>query len=321
MKCFKRYLLYLKDILILIPYYNIALIISLFKAWVISIGFSIKASCRSYEFRKNEIILHWLNTRYGKIVPEIITTPRKSDEPERIFVFWYQGINGETPELIKMCIESVRRNAGGRDVVIVTKDNMRQWADIPEYIYKQVETGAITITHLSDILRLCLLYQHGGFWIDATVYLKSPLTSEKLNPLFSSIKIKDRNTGTISAYRWTSFFLYAEKSSMAIKAFRDILFAYWKKCYGRIIDYLLIDFTFEMLYRKCSIFKNIIDNAPYSNESLYTLNAHLEDTLDKECFFQSTKDTFVFKLQRRKKYRKEINGIPTIYGQLLRNND
>lgn len=218
---------------------------------------------------------------------------------------------------MRICINSIKQNSNGREVVMITKDNIRQWADVPHYIFDQVSSGAITITHLSDILRVCLLYQHGGYWIDATVFMNAPLNDIDFNPYFGSIKIHDRHTGTISAYRWTGFFLHAVKGSTTMKTFRDILFEFWKTKRGRIIDYLLIDYTFEMLYRKSSDFRKIVDETPYTNEHLYDLVSHLNDVVPVNQFFQSVSDTHIFKLTWRNKFSRKVEGKETLYGQIV----
>lgn len=239
-----------------------------------------------------------------------------SDEPERIFVFWWQGTDG-LPDIVRICINSIKQNSNGREVVMITKDNIRQWADIPHYIFDQVSSGAITITHLSDILRVCLLYQHGGYWIDATVFMNAPLNDIDFNPFFGSIKIHDRFTGTISEYRWTTFFLFAAKGSEAMKTFREVLLTYFNENRGRIIDYLLIDYTFEMLYRKSSDFRKIVDETPYTNEHLYDLVGHLNDVVPVNQYFQSVSDTHIFKLTWRNKFSRMVEGRDTLYGQLI----
>jgi hypothetical protein len=310
------YLASMKKILLLVPHYNIGLTIRMMVAWITSIRWNFKEAGRIYGERKNEIILQWLEKRYGYLVPEAITPPLHSDEPERIFVFWWQGTDG-LPDIVRICINSIKQNSNGREVVMITKDNIRQWADVPHYIFDQVSSGAITITHLSDILRVCLLYQHGGYWIDATVFMNAPLNDIDFNPYFGSIKIHDRHTGTISAYRWTGFFLHAVKGSTTMKTFRDILFEFWKTKRGRIIDYLLIDYTFEMLYRKSPDFRRIVDDTPYTNEYLYELVGHLSDVAPINQYFSSVSDTHIFKLTWRNKFPRKVEGKDTMYGQLI----
>jgi hypothetical protein len=69
------YLASMKKILLLVPHYNIGLTIRMMVAWITSIRWNFKEAGRIYGERKNEIILQWLEKRYGYLVPEAITPP------------------------------------------------------------------------------------------------------------------------------------------------------------------------------------------------------------------------------------------------------
>lgn len=69
------YLASMKKILLLVPHYNLGLIIKMVVAWIMSIRSNFKEAGRIYGERKNEIILQWLENRYGYLVPETITPP------------------------------------------------------------------------------------------------------------------------------------------------------------------------------------------------------------------------------------------------------
>ena len=68
-----NYLASMKKILLLVPHYNIGLIIKMVVVWIMSIRPNFKEAARIYGERKNEIILQWLEKRYGYLVPEAIT--------------------------------------------------------------------------------------------------------------------------------------------------------------------------------------------------------------------------------------------------------
>ena len=73
-------------------------------------------------------------------------------------------------EIVKICVESIKKNAGDHRVIILTDDNYKQYVDIPEWVEEKKKKGVISRTHYSDILRLSLLARHGGMWIDSTFY-------------------------------------------------------------------------------------------------------------------------------------------------------
>ena len=69
------YLASMKKILLLVPHYNLGPTIRMMVAWTMSIRSNFKEAGRIYGERKNEIILQWLEKRYGYLVPETITSP------------------------------------------------------------------------------------------------------------------------------------------------------------------------------------------------------------------------------------------------------
>lgn len=73
------------------------------------------------------------------------------------------------PELVENCYKQlVKHNS---NVILITKNNIRDYTHIPEEIYTKVSKGQISYTHLSDILRLSLLAERGGMWLDATCFV------------------------------------------------------------------------------------------------------------------------------------------------------
>lgn len=95
-----------------------------------------------------------------------------------IWVLWWQGLE-LAPVRVKACVDSIKRNAAGRDVIVITKDNVSEYTDLPDYAFRKLAEGEITLTHFSDILRFNLLKLHGGLWMDATLYVVRPLDSPR----------------------------------------------------------------------------------------------------------------------------------------------
>ena len=50
----------------------------------------------------------------------------------------------------------------------LTKNNFKQYIELPDYIEKKFEKGKISMAHFSDLLRISLLAKWGGMWIDST---------------------------------------------------------------------------------------------------------------------------------------------------------
>ena len=79
----------------------------------------------------------------------------------KIWVFWWQGVEN-APELVKKCVQSIKLYNKDKDVIIIDKNNINEYYNIPDYMLKKIELRTMTITHLSDILRFNLLKKYFG---------------------------------------------------------------------------------------------------------------------------------------------------------------
>lgn len=278
-------------------------LLELSKAFVFSIqNIYLSKINETFCLKKHRIILDYLEGRYGQLVPSELP-PEKTINIKNlpIWVFWYQG-KAQMPPLVKICYESVKRNACGRPVHLLDKENMHNYVDIPNYIIECAKDGNISMANLSDVLRLLLLAKYGGHWLDATLYVNKPLKEEGLNPYFETIKMPVLQKGTISDYRWATFCLYATPGASTRCSFRDVMLAYFRDGHKRVIDYLLIDYTFQMMYERCTDFRHIIDERPRKNEYTYALVKVLNEPYDPKYFEQWKKQQF-FKLNWRVKLK------------------
>lgn len=300
----KKYLLHLRDIFKILPYLSPKLTLKLMFHWLTSLRFNLDNALYVYNMKKHRVILDYLESRYSHLLPTSLTydvNATDAAEPLPIWVMWYQGIDN-MPPLVKLCVESIKQNACGRLVYLLDKHNLSQYIKLPDYIYEKKEKGIITMACFSDIVRLSLLGQYGGTWLDATVYVNKPLTENGLNPYFNSIKMPVMQRGHISDYRWAGFCLYARPGASTMCCFRNIMLAYFKDGHKRIIDYLLIDYTFQMLYEKCDDFKTLIDGMPRENEYTYELVKVLNEPFSEEFMTRCGKQQF-FKLNWRIKLK------------------
>jgi len=89
--------------------------------------------------------------------------------PRHVFVLWLQGERA-APPLVQMCLRRWRRLNPDWDVRVLDRSDVdRILADVPEAV-RSVQPQA-----LSDVLRIKLLAEHGGVWVDATTFPTAPL--------------------------------------------------------------------------------------------------------------------------------------------------
>ena len=101
-----------------------------------------------------------------------------------IWTMWWQG-EENAPFLVKECINSMRLHGNGHQVVVLSKNNYKEYVRIPKYIEDRFHEGendnsalkktVLGNTHLSDIIRTQLLYLYGGIWADATMMFSGSL--------------------------------------------------------------------------------------------------------------------------------------------------
>ena len=250
----KQYLLFFRDdIFRQIGKLPFNVVLHYIYLWCSSIFFVCRANY-VYATRKHRFLIRYLDENYGSLVPQgnLNVLPLKSIMSLPIWVFWYQG-ELTMPPLIKTCYDSICKNANGRKVILLSKDNFEEYVHLPKYILEYVQKGFISYTHLSDLIRVSLLYNYGGTWMDATLLTIAPIDNSKMDPVFGTIKIHPRSRGTISDYRWTSFYMFCQPHSLAMKCFRDVMFAFLGKN-RTMLDYFFIDYTFELLYQKNQYF-------------------------------------------------------------------
>lgn len=261
-----------------------------------------------------EIIEKYKKNTCTPAVAEIKEIAERSKTKSNIWVFWWQGYEA-APVLVKKCIDSVRKNAGTHPIILLTKDNWQSYADIPDYIIKKVSAGNISLTHFSDILRMALLADHGGLWLDATIFVSQSIPDYCFTLPYFSIHYK-ASSSKITQGRWTGFCQGACTNSIIHSFCRDIFFEYWKK-YARLADYFFIDYTMLCGYKNIPAFKQLVDSVPLNNEGIKELDLHFSDTFSKEKYESILKNSTFFKLNWKRIYKTDNNGQKTLYSCFL----
>ena len=92
---------------------------------------------------------------------------KKSKSPCDIYTYWHSH---DMPYTVKKCIRSWRRLCPTYTIHIITKKNLERYAPgITQH--KHIPSPAF----LSDMIRLHVLSERGGIWMDASVYLNDNL--------------------------------------------------------------------------------------------------------------------------------------------------
>ena len=182
-------------------------------------------------------------------------------ETSPIWTCWWQGENA-MPDIVKACYNAMHRFSDGHPVILITEKNYKDYVNMPDYIIRKQQSGEIDLTHFSDILRMMLLAQHGGIWMDSTLLIPSKHLGTFIRPedKFWSCHHHTRYYN-ISQGGWVSFFLACGKGNILPSFIADMHLCYWKK-HKKLIDYLLLDYTFAMARKYIPAVHDMIEKVP-----------------------------------------------------------
>lgn len=196
-------------------------------------------------------------------------------------IIWWCWLQGEenAPELCKACLASLRKNMPGFTVKVVTEKNMWDIVNIPDFIKEKYERGIISKTHFSDILRTCILCEHGGVWIDSTVYCTGYTYDFFSGNLFYFSNVMRGDNGI----KFSNWLISAHRNEPVMLSLRDILFLYWKR-HNHLYHYFIYHFFATMVLEK---YPEIASNVPvFSNIPPHIMQKELFSPYSEKRFKQ-----------------------------------
>lgn len=217
----------------------------------------------------------------------------------------------------KKCFNSIIRYSNGHPVKLITFENYKDYVQVDHRIVDKVKNGTFKLAHFADLVRLKLLEQYGGLWLDSTILLTANI-SEDFFQKFFSVKIRPVDNDSVSEYRWCSFVLGGGKNIRYIYSQLSCMLERYMLENDVFIDYLLIDYFLDILYRQDKSVKETIDTMPFTNPNLHKLRLLFENEFDEISWKTIVSNTNIFKLTYKgvhSRYTK--SGIPTFYGHIL----
>ncbi len=239
-----------------------------------------------------------------------------AEDPGRIWLFWWQG-EEHAPEIVKTCIASVRRHAGGHPVTVLTEENLGDYVDVPERIRERLDEGTISVTHFSDVVRISLLASRGGLWLDATTLCTGSLEDCFAHPVWS-IRRPDYLHLSPACGRFANYALAASgEGRRAFAVIRDLLMHYWDVT-ERMNDYLFLDYLILLACRADKRTRDYFENIPANNPCCDDLLNSFGEAYDAGKWAAMKKDTGLFKLTWKLHYPDTRHGQVTFCGKMRR---
>jgi hypothetical protein len=217
------------------------------------------------------------------------------ESPETIWQFWNNSDGRTTPEIVKASIESVSKFKGDFEHQILNDSTIENYSDLPGYVFDRLKTGQMCYAHFADLLRLNLLKNHGGIWIDATAYMTNFIHGYIINSDFFVFLTSD-----LSRYPYVlvqNCFIRSKKGGFLCKAWYETCIKYWKT-ETEAFDYFQHHLMFKALVLKNSTAKNLFAEMPHipedethqliGNNLLKKFDAKEWEKIRKMSFFQKT---------------------------------
>jgi hypothetical protein len=153
---------------------------------------------------------------------------------------WFQGFD-EAPNIVKWCVHSWKKYNPTWRIVLLDNTNLHEYVDLSKLSYDK----DIQLCHLANMVRMILLRDHGGLWIDATAFCNKPLDDWLPAYTHSGFFAFDKPLST--------WFLYAEKGHPLITQWCQETLYLQGKTFAQLFDHL---------YHTDVIFQHAWDQVP-----------------------------------------------------------
>ena len=172
------------------------------------------------------------------------------DGRRKVWTCWLQGFD-KAPVMVQACQESMRRYIKDREIIQLTYENYKDYVTLPEHIVRKYERGQIPPALFADLLRLEVLIQYGGTWMDATMLCTNAGLMSKDSWLQEIMDcdlflFQALRKGDPRFYGISNWFITAKRGSLPLMVLRDVLVEYWRD-YSVTLDYYMFhDFFFTI---------------------------------------------------------------------------
>ena len=269
-----------------------------------------------YDFRRKILLDFVLKLRKEAQIDD--SSDEKEEEttefPKIIWTMWQQG-EAQMPETVQASMKTIKDFAKRNDCefYLLTDENLADFINIPRDITEKFKKKELSAAHYSDIIRFSFLYQYGGIWMDATLFVSPYATLEMFDGDFFTLNHPpihtDKIERAIGDFKWAGFFLAGKKGKPYFKHIRD-LYLYYVRKYPVFIHYLMMDYFILSEYKCNPYFENLVDRLPIlaPAERVWFLRDHAHDLFDEKEWEEVLKTTPIMKTTYKIKKEEVLPG-------------
>ena len=275
-----------------------------------------QSETKYYDFRRKILLDFVLKLR--KEAQLVDSSNEKEEEttefPKIIWTMWQQG-EAQMPETVQASMKTIKDFAKRNDCefYLLTDENLADFINIPIDITEKYKKKELSAAHYSDIIRFSLLYQYGGIWMDATLFVSPYATLEMFEGDFFTLNHPplqpEKMERTVGDFKWAGFFLAGKKGKPYFKHIRD-LYLYYVRKYPVFIHYLMMDYFILSEYQCNPYFENLVDRLPIlaPAERVWFLRDHAHDLFDEKEWEEVLKTTPILKTTYKIKKEEVLPG-------------
>ena len=166
--------------------------------------------------KKHKLILDYLENNFKYVISKYEKVLEKDikDQQERyIWTLWWQG-EDKMPQIVKACHKQLKQNLNGAKLILITKNNYKDYIELPDYILEKQEKGYISFAQLSDIIRFSLL--------DSTIYTSKPIPESYFEYPFFSQHTKWTKTCFVQHNLWHGFIMGSQKGGKLVSFAKEM---------------------------------------------------------------------------------------------------
>lgn len=142
--------------------------------------------------------------------------------PKKIWFLWLQGYD-DMPPLVRSCYQSWEACNPNWELIFLDDKNIEKYIDIKS-VLKDRKSKIYRVSQ-SEIIRINLLKEHGGVWVDATCFCQQPLDqwlTGKLTAGFFAFSQPGPDR------MLSSWFMAAKKGNPLVEVFANEINKWWK---------------------------------------------------------------------------------------------
>ena len=186
-----------------------------------------------------------------------------SAKTETIWQFWDNPAGQKTPDIVTACMKSAEKHRGDFRLKVLNLETIGKYSDLPGFVHDRLKDGRMRFAHFSDLLRLNLLKNHGGVWMDPTCLMFAEIPKYITEQEFF-VFLTDRMTHFPYSFM-QNFFIRAQKGAFLADIWYRMCIEYWKN-ESTEIEYFQHQLMFKALVENNETARALFEKMPHVSE-------------------------------------------------------